>query len=65
MAGDHVAVAIDQDRDIEAESLDAVGDLSDLRPAVAPRVGRIQFEPVDTAVGDRQAERRVRQSRML
>ena len=43
MAGDHVAGAIDQDRDIEAESLDAVGDLSDLLPAVAPRVGWIQF----------------------
>ena len=50
--GDHVAVAIDQDRDIEAESLDAVGDLPDLLLAVAPRVGGVRSSALDSAVND-------------
>jgi hypothetical protein len=32
MTRDHFVVAINQDRDIEIEGLDAVGDLSDLLP---------------------------------
>ena len=40
MPANHFAMAIDQDRDIKTENLDAAGDLSDLLPAVAPRVGR-------------------------
>ena len=42
MAGDDVAVAIRQDRDIEAERINAVEDLPDLLLAVAPRVGGIE-----------------------
>jgi hypothetical protein len=38
---DDLAIAIDQDRDIEAESFDAVGDLPDLLFAVTPRIGEI------------------------
>ena len=53
VAADYVVVAIDQDRDIEAEGLDAVGDLSDLLFAVAPRVRRIRFQLSDAAVGNR------------
>ena len=49
---DHVAVAIDQDRDIEAEGLDAVGDLPDLLFAVAPRVSGVWFQLVDPAIND-------------
>jgi hypothetical protein len=41
--GDNLAVVIDQDRDIKAEGLDALGDLPDLLLAVTPRVSRIQF----------------------
>ena len=47
---DHVAIAIDQDRDIEAESFNAVGDLPELLFAVAPRIGRIRIELVDPAI---------------
>jgi hypothetical protein len=36
--GDHVVVAIDQDRDVEVESLDAIGDLPDLLLGVLTRV---------------------------
>jgi hypothetical protein len=39
--GDNLAVVIDQDRDIKAEGLDALGDLPDLLLAVTPRVSRI------------------------
>ena len=44
MAGDDVAVAVGQNRDNEAEKLDAVGNLPNLLFAVAPRIGRIQLE---------------------
>ena len=46
MACDDVAVPIGQDRDNEAEELDAVGNLPNLLFAVAPRVGWIQLELV-------------------
>ena len=52
MPGDHIAVAVDQDRDIEAEGLDAVGDLPDLLLGVAPRVCRVRFQLVDATVND-------------
>ena len=39
----YVAVTIDQDRDIEAEGLDAFGDLPDLLRAVTPSVGWVGF----------------------
>jgi hypothetical protein len=43
--GDHVVVAIDQDRDVEVESLDAIGDLPDLLLGVLTRVRRIRLRP--------------------
>jgi hypothetical protein len=52
MAGDDVAVAIDQDRDIEAKSLDAVGDLPDLLLAMPACVTGIWLELVDPSVDD-------------
>ena len=50
MAGYDVAEAIDQDRDIEAESLDTASDLPDLPLAVAPRVRGIRLELVDQPI---------------
>lgn len=50
----YVAVAVDQDRDIEAEGLDAFGNLPDLLLAVAPRVSRVGFELFDPTIGNRQ-----------
>jgi hypothetical protein len=47
MPPNNLAVAIDQNRDIETEGLDTVGDLPDLLLAVAPRVRWIRFELVD------------------
>jgi hypothetical protein len=38
MTGDHLALAIDQDRYIEPKRLDAGGDLPDLFLAVAARI---------------------------
>jgi hypothetical protein len=38
MSGDDPVFAIDQDRYIEAEGLDTIGDLPDLLPAVPPGV---------------------------
>ena len=55
MPCDHVAIAIDQDRDIEAKGLDAFGNLPDLLFAVASRVGRVGSEPVQRAIDDLQA----------
>jgi len=52
--GDHIAVAIDQDRHNKAKGLDAFGDLPDLLFAVAPRVCRVPFELVERAVDDLQ-----------
>jgi putative transposase len=49
---DDVAVAIDQDRDVELEGLDAAGDLPDLLFAVAPRVGGVELKLVDPSVDD-------------
>ena len=50
----YVAVAVDQDRDIEAEGLDVFGNLPDLLLAVAPRVSRVRFELFDPTIGNRQ-----------
>ena len=54
MAGDHLALAIDQDRDIEPERLDAVGDLPDLLLAVAARIGRIRLQLFDPPIDNLQ-----------
>src|ERR1700730_2313483 len=52
MPTNHVEVSIDQDRYIEAEGLDAIGDLPDLLLAVQPRVRRIGFELLDRSVDE-------------
>ena len=46
--GDDVAVAIDQDRDIEAEGLDAVGDLPDLLFAVTTGINGVRLKLIET-----------------
>ena len=50
VTGHNIAVAIDQDRDIKTEGLDAVGDLPDLPLGMASRVGGIGFQRVDSTV---------------
>jgi hypothetical protein len=50
MAGDHLELGIDQDRQVEAERLDAAGDLPDLLARVAAGIDRIGFELADRAV---------------
>src|SRR5438046_5128275 len=47
---DHLVVAIGQDRNVEPESLDAVGDLPDLLFAVEPRVCGVQLQFFDRPV---------------
>jgi hypothetical protein len=60
MTRDHVAVAIDQDRDIEVDSLDAFAKLPDLLLAVPACVIWIRFELVDRPVDDQHPRRRAR-----
>jgi hypothetical protein len=48
----YVAVAIDQDGHIEAEGLDAFGNLPDLLSGVTPWVGGVRFQIVDPAIND-------------
>ena len=55
---DYVTVAIDQDWDIEAESLDAVGNLPDLPLTVPAWVAWIRFELVDRPVDDQYLRRK-------
>jgi len=52
MASDDVPVAINDDRDIEAEGLDAFGDFPDLRLGMTPWVGRVRFQPVAPTIDD-------------
>jgi hypothetical protein len=54
VAGDDSAVAIDQDRHIEVEGLDAVGDLPDLFLAVEPRVRWVRLKFSDRSVDNLQ-----------
>jgi hypothetical protein len=49
MTANYLAVVIDQDRDIEAESLNAFGNLLDLLLGVAPRIAGVRAEFVDSA----------------
>jgi hypothetical protein len=51
---DHIAMAIYQDRDIEAEDFDALGNFPDLSPAVASDIGWIRLKLVDPPVNDGQ-----------
>ena len=55
MSGDHIAIAIDQDRDIEAKHSDAFGNLLDLFLAVSARVCRVRFKLGSRAKDDLQA----------
>ena len=50
MPANHLVVAIGQDRNVEPEGLDAVGDLPDLLFAVEPRVRGIQLQFFDRPV---------------
>jgi hypothetical protein len=52
VAGDHLEFGVDQDRHIEAECLDAAGDLPDLLAGVPAGIPRIGLEEVDRAVDD-------------
>jgi hypothetical protein len=42
-----VVVSIDQDRDVEAEDLDAFGNLPDLLFTVTPRIAGVRLKIVD------------------
>ena len=55
MSGDHMAVAIDQDRDVETKSSDAFGNLLDLFLAVPTRICRVRFKLGSRARDDLQA----------
>src|SRR6266851_5216580 len=57
MSGDHLAVAINQDRDNEAKDLDAVSDLPDLLLAVQAGIGWIRLQVVNPAIDDRESRR--------
>jgi hypothetical protein len=48
--GDNVALAVDQNWDVEIKGLDAVGNLPNLLLGMAPRVGGIGFQRVDATV---------------
>jgi hypothetical protein len=50
--GDDLAVAVDQDRDVEAKGVDAVGDLPDLLLGMMPRVGGVRLQLRDPAIDD-------------
>jgi hypothetical protein len=54
VAGYDVAEAIDQDRHVETESLDAVPDLPDLLLAVPARVVWIQPQIIDPTINNSQ-----------
>ena len=51
--GHNLVLAIDQDRNIKVEGLDAVGDLPNLPLGVTPRIGGIGFQRVDSTVHNR------------
>ncbi len=52
MAGDDPLLAVHQYGGVEAEGLNALGDLADLLPGVNPRVVRIQLEGTDRQILD-------------
>jgi len=52
VAGDHLEFGVDQDRDVEAENPDAVGDLPDLLAGMPAGIPRIGPELLDRAVDD-------------
>jgi hypothetical protein len=50
MTSDYLAVFIDQDRNNEAKGLEALANLPDLPPTMAPRVGGIRFQLLDSTI---------------
>jgi hypothetical protein len=52
MASNYVVVAIDQDGDDKAEGLEAFANLPDLLLGMAPRVGGIRFQFVNSTIYD-------------
>ena len=52
MAGDQIAIGVDQNRAIEPEARDALGDLTDLLFAVDPCVLWIGFDLVEGQIGN-------------
>ena len=50
MATDDVAMLIDQNRNVEAESADAAGDLLDLLVRVCTWISRIELNAIDGTV---------------
>jgi hypothetical protein len=53
VAGDDVQIGVDEDRDVEAEGLDARGDLTDLFGAVLARVAGIGLQAIQRNMLDR------------
>jgi hypothetical protein len=47
MAGQYFAGMVNQDRDIETEALNTVGDLADLPKCVNPSVARVELQISD------------------
>lgn len=52
MSRDHAIVLVDEDRRVEAERLDAVGDCGDLLPLVPPRIVRVRNDRPEGRIGD-------------
>jgi len=52
VTADHLVIAIDQDRDIEAKGPDAVGDFANLPFRMTARVGGVGFQLVDPTIDD-------------
>jgi hypothetical protein len=53
--GNRIELSIDPDRNIKAECLNAIGELTNLLPAVATGVSRIRLDLVDRSVDDFEA----------
>src|SRR5215831_11941017 len=52
MPGNHVEISIDQDRHIETEGFNAIGDLPDLLLVVNPWVGRVGCQLFEGSIND-------------
>src|SRR5207244_3842658 len=65
MAGDDLQPGIDQDRYVEAEGGDAVGDLSDLFGLMPAGVARVGFELVNRPIDNLDPLVTLRQGRMM
>ena len=56
VARNHFAIGADEDRDVEPERLDAVGDLTDLLWAMLARVAGIRLQALNRHIFDRQRQ---------